>query len=88
MRFALLTAFCALPLPALAECEYRTAFNYMTGRFEEAPISCTHQPAQAARSTAAFNAQSWRECPVHEEIDRVSGQPYRVRVCDPNVANP
>jgi hypothetical protein len=82
MRFALLAVLGIVPFPALAECEYRTAFNYVTARFEEIPFSCTKKPVIAGpRDTA----QGWRQCPVREEVD-AEGRTWTVRVCDPGSA--
>jgi hypothetical protein len=78
MRLALLAVLGILPLPALAECEYRTAFNYVTVRFEEVPFSCTKKPVIAG---PRLQAQGWRRCPVRQEVDS-KGRPWTVRVCD------
>ena len=82
MRFALFAVLWILPLPALAECEYRMAFNLMTAAFEEVPVSCTREPVV---DRTKLRAQSWRQCPVHEEVD-AAGRTYSVRVCDPDGA--
>ena len=58
-RLALVAVLGSLSLPAFAECEYRTAFNYVTAQFEEVPFSCTREPVVAPRG----QAQGWRQCP-------------------------
>jgi hypothetical protein len=78
MRSVLLAAFCTLSFPALAECQYRTVYNYVTGAYEDAPIACSREPMP---DRTRIRAQSWRECPVHEETDPTTGRSYTVRVC-------
>jgi hypothetical protein len=80
-RLAFLAVLGSLPLPALAECEYRTAFNYVTAQFEEVPFSCSREPVVAPRT----QAQGWRQCPVREKAD-ADGRIWTVRVCDPGSA--
>jgi hypothetical protein len=77
-RLALVAVLGSLSLPAFAECEYRTAFNYVTAQFEEVPFSCTREPVVAPRA----QAQGWRQCPAHQKAD-ADGRIWTVRVCDP-----
>jgi hypothetical protein len=80
-RLALVAVLGSLSLPAFAECEYRTAFNYVTARFEEVAFSCTREPV----TVPGTRAQGWRQCPAHQKVD-ADGRMWTVRVCDPGNA--